>query len=343
MHLFKWIFLLIVLLLAGCSLFDSGSGSGNDLPEAIHPVLVNGNWGYIRQDASLAVAPRYQDARFPVNGYAAVRQGILWGYIQASTGAEAIAPQFSIAGEFGDGLAPVRPASGGGYGYINALGEFIVPPLFQAANVFSEGRAAVLNDGLWGYIDTRGETVIPFQFSQAGRFSQGLAAVQGVDGWQYITLSGDIAFTPPFRIAAAGTFADGLAPVQTSEGWGYINQTGALTIPVRYTEAYAFSEGLSRVRVGNYYGFIRPNGDMAIEPQFDEARDVREGMIAVRLGTNWFYVRSRDGNMAFIPPDATSDAADFRSGLGRVRIGSADDPRFAYLDASGTYIWAPTR
>ena len=55
---------------------------------------------------------------------------------------------------------------------------------FDDALPFSEGLAAVKNNGLWGYIDTNGEYVVQPQYEQATSFTGGCAAVYGGGMWQ---------------------------------------------------------------------------------------------------------------------------------------------------------------
>ena len=80
-------------------------------------------------------------------------------------------------GDFYEDRAAVRPEVTAGYGYIDPSGNMVIQPEYDAAGMFSEGRAAVLSDGLWGYVNATGEVVLSLQYSQAGRFSSGLAAV----------------------------------------------------------------------------------------------------------------------------------------------------------------------
>lgn len=52
-----------------------------------------------------------------------------------------------------------------------------IKPQYEAAQAFSEGLAAVRQNGKWGYIDTTGKAVIPFQYDQAYAFHEGKAVV----------------------------------------------------------------------------------------------------------------------------------------------------------------------
>ena len=55
--------------------------------------------------------------------------------------------------------------------------ETIVAPKYQEVGGFSDGLAAVKQNGKWGYIDENGKTVIKAQFDFANSFSEGIAVV----------------------------------------------------------------------------------------------------------------------------------------------------------------------
>ena len=52
-----------------------------------------------------------------------------------------------------------------------------IKPIYQDANVFSEGYAAVKQNGKWGYIDENGKNITKFVYDYAGTFSEYKAIV----------------------------------------------------------------------------------------------------------------------------------------------------------------------
>jgi hypothetical protein len=63
---------------------------------------------------------------------------------------------------------------------------------FEDALPFSNGLAAVKNNGVWGYINTEGEYVIDPAFEEAGSFVGSLAAVKSNGVWCVIDKSGEV-------------------------------------------------------------------------------------------------------------------------------------------------------
>lgn len=96
----------------------------------------------------------------------------------------AIAPQFSLAFTFHEGLAPVQMSDK--WGFIDKSGKHVIEPQFDEVYRFSEGLALVRIGSKWGFIDKSGKHVIEPQFDQAASFSEGLAPVQIGNKWGYV-------------------------------------------------------------------------------------------------------------------------------------------------------------
>ena len=190
-------------------------------------------------------------------GLAGVQSGGQWGYIDLM-GNYLIAPSFLRVGSFHDGLAPAMDKTGL-WGYINVRGVYVIPPKFVRARDFHEGLAAVYINGRWGFINKEGKFTIRPGYTEAGDFYGGLAAVRtrtNYRGWGYISPRNR--FTIPRRYNDAGSFGDGLAPVAGDRRWGYVNIRGEWEIPAQFDDARMFSEGLAAVKREKRWGYIRP-------------------------------------------------------------------------------------
>lgn len=330
-----------LLLLSGCNVVDTVTGKDDDKSETtLHPILLNGKWGYINNDGNIEIEPSYDEAREFSDGFAAVRIGTNWGYVSVESKTLAIPANFSVAGDFSGDLAPAQ-LPGQTYGFINTSGEFAISPQFDFAAAFSEGLAAVRLDGLWGYVSSSGDIAIELTFSDARPFSEDRAAVETFNSWVYIDPSGQEVINPNFQITDAGEFSDGLAPIQTTEGWGYLDKNGSPVITPSFENAGSFSQGLAWVLDDDYIGFINQSGEMVIPAQFTEVKPFSENMSAVRLSGDWFYISRNNG--IIVINDPFDEAESFNNGIARVQLGDGDNPRFGYVDKDGEYIWYPTR
>src|SRR5207253_736357 len=67
----------------------------------------------------------------------------------------------------------------GRWGYINQLGDIVVPAEFASATYFFGGFGIVQDmDRKCGYVNSNGKLGIPVRFTFCGIFSEGLATVQ---------------------------------------------------------------------------------------------------------------------------------------------------------------------
>lgn len=93
---------------------------------------------------------------------------------------------YEDARPFNGGWAAVK--EGGKWGFVDAEGVIQVDFQFDDARSFGQHLAAVEQEGLWGYVSLLGEMAIEPQFLEAKSFSGGSAPVHTGLGWQFITL-----------------------------------------------------------------------------------------------------------------------------------------------------------
>ena len=172
----------------------------NAIPEFIAPVKLNGRWYLIDSEGRTVKELPFLDT----DGYSNVLP-------------------------FHDGYSRVRHNSK--TGYIDKMGNEIIPTVYHGGSNFSEQRVAVFNGSLWGYLNTSGDVVVPFEYNHVRDFSEGLAAVEKNDKWGYIDNMGKTVI--PFIFDHASYFSQGLAPVCFEGGEGYIDKNGRVAIPNR--------------------------------------------------------------------------------------------------------------
>ena len=217
--------------------------------EKLAPIRIEAKWGYIDRAGEMRIPPQYDYAKFFQTGNApAYVEGSGWGLIDES-GAWVVEPAYTdIHHAYGDGdwwwlckdglygLADGRRGvltecayddynDAGGEppfvvsrdllkGYVDSDGREIVPPIYDFAEPFQDGLAAVYTGGKWGFIDRTGAWVLPPTFADIDGFNQGLAAAKDPDSgkYGYIDTSGAWAIEPQF-ISAFGFVPAGYAVV----------------------------------------------------------------------------------------------------------------------------------
>jgi len=197
--------------------------------------------GLIDSTGKYVVRPVYMGTRPPSDGRAMVvnREGFM-GYVDVS-GEMVIAPQFAGLcgnGDFSEGLVSAAYPDTQ-CGFINKLGHFVIAQQFDYAGEFSDGLAPVKVDGKVGYVDREGVLVIEPQFCEVHGFSEGLAVAAtcgyGPDSTEETTFyetfrRGFIDKTGKFVIepqrVGPESFRGGLALVRTAGGLGYIDREG---------------------------------------------------------------------------------------------------------------------
>jgi WG containing repeat len=192
----------------------------------------------------------------------------------------------SAESAFHDGLALIDIE--GKKGYIDRTGKITIAPQFTYAYPFSEGLAAATKsacgDDGWGYIDKIGRWVVEPKFQRASSFSGGLAPVNRARNCGYVDVHGALVLQPkvsPGKTDCAD-FVNGLARWKFGKKYGLIDSTGKTVIEPKYDLTFHFSEGLAAVMVGGKWGYIDTTGKMVIQPMpLMRAEDFHHGLAFV--------------------------------------------------------------
>lgn len=192
------------------------------------------------------------------------------GFISQSTGKEVIPLQYVSTGHndigvnyFSEGLIAMQKSSQK-WGYLNSKGAVIIPFIYDSAEDFSEGLAAVskgkYEKNKHGFIDKTGKTVIPFSYDYAGNFSEGLATIrkgsQETGKYGIIDKNGKTIMAPKYDGYIA-EFSEGMAAVlNKNDVYGFIDRAGKLVIPYKYNSEHegntsSFSNGKANVSDNN--------------------------------------------------------------------------------------------
>jgi hypothetical protein len=352
----------VLLVLASISEAPPKDNLAAGLP--LFPVMQNGKYGFMNRSGQVAVSPRYDDVGDFAEGLAWVKRDGKCGYVDPN-GREVIPPQYYTYTNawFSEGMAAICVGNygGGKWGFIDRSGAIAIEPQFELAGFFSEGLAFVVKDGKRGFIDKNGDFAIKPRFEMAQWFSEGLAPARAPGGrWGYIDRVGTFVIAPQYDMAQP--FSEGLACVDKlvrektfTEKRYCIDRTGKTVID---HPGGTFFDGLAAINAGGYvegqWGYKNKMGDYVIKPQFVDARRFSEGLAAVKIHEQWGFI-DKKGNLVIQP--AFSHCGLFENGLAPVSVegtheyflpfgakGHADAAaRLGYVDATGRYVWSPSR
>ncbi len=295
-------------------------------------------WGYMNKDGKLVVDYIYDEATDFSEGLAWVSNDEYHGFIDKQGNKALDGTKYYIADAgmlnyaFKDGLACVVKTDEEGnakYGYINKQGQEVVPCKYDAANPFSEGKAAVAV-----YNENDADAQFPYVYS-------------------YINTKGDLLFSCKEGLKA-GDFHEGMAWVTADEQqYGFIDTTGTQTIPSRYyTDEIAmpkfitdFHEGYTLSGMEDYVGtetvtVYRLMDKMMVRPPFKVEGPVYEG-VALNSSNKKFGFIKPDGTQVIpceydytqscVSGDMISSSYRFSEGVAAVR----KNGKWGYIDHNG--------
>jgi len=266
--------------------------------------------------------------------------------------------QIECEGDFHEGMATISLTNGSifnsKYGYIDSLGNIVVPCIFLKAGRFNDGIARVkmgsdvsvagdnqrMSPGKYGYIDKTGKIVIPLCYDELEDFYEDLAAAAIKGKWGFINRAGEVVI--PFEYDGAKFFSEGLAAVKREKKWGFIDKYGKEVIPFEYDDfSYKkerFSKGVVIVKKGNEYGVIDKNGAEIIPFIYKYVTDGGEGFFSIIENDKYGFI-DRDRNV--ICPCRYDYVSEFHNGFAKVSIKTGSglfDSIEGYINTKGEEV-----
>lgn len=214
----------------------------------------------------------------------------------------------------------------GMYGYMDATGRRVIPPVFDAADDFVDDVAIVSKDGFYGLIDSTGKFLIEPQYSFLFNLQDGFFKAEDRDGntgvvdktGQVIVareyddvfhlqknffmvekdqLNGCYDITGKQIFPASSTlgifFVDGLSTVTDEFKTGMIDSTGKYFIPLDYDSIGYFFNGYTTMTKNGVYGAIDSTGKVVIEAKYTILRPFVNGFAVFRLKGKFGYVNTK--------------------------------------------------
>jgi hypothetical protein len=181
------------------------------------------------------------------------------------------------------------------WGYIDTLGNWIIRPIYESCEPFSEGMALISRDQKFGFINTNGNEIILTEYEDAESFNKGLAIVFNGEKYGAVNRFGDKIIKPDYD--DIGEFKEGVAYASKDGKYGYIDEKGFVLIPFIYDQAFSFEYGKALVKYNSKYGIVdKANKRIVpfdydwIEPHYNDSifkvrKDTEYGLFSFQLDT----------------------------------------------------------
>lgn len=230
------------------------------------------------------VEPKYKDIGMFSGQRASVMLNQQYGFIDKK-GDVVVPVKYNVVKKYSEGKAACKEKEQ--YGFINLQGKTLIKPAFRDVGNFKEGLAAVMDENRkWGYVDTIGNLVIPFMYDEANEFNSGMAKVRQDSIVSYITYETTYyAGMTPEQKKKAEESSKKRAAFSNALGnaFGKGSGNGA---PGGISSTYKASKS------SNKWGIMaRKSSKWVIEPQFDDVVMLTETLAKVKMNRSWGLIR----------------------------------------------------
>jgi len=241
-------------------------------------------------------------------------------------------------------LYPIR--ENGKWGFMNAAGEVVIHPAYDAVSPCINGYIAVSSNNDWGIISGLGESIVPMEYRISWKENCSVMVVKDQADVLALFCTETGALTDfqwqNVRIEPGKR----VFPMQSPDGlWGYVNAEGDECIPCRFLKAYPFCEGWAGVEIykleHRWYtcdALVNETGELLFPPEGYSIMNwdgVSEGLIQVRDDRSGL-IGYMDMRGDIVIASAWEDAHAFHAGFAAVEDFSADEGY--YIDRNGKVL-----
>jgi hypothetical protein len=165
-----------------------------------------------------------------------------------------------------EGIKYFQVMKNGKTGFRDLDGNITIKPIYDNAEMFSEGLSTVQIGNKYGLIDEKGRYVLPLRdMEYLGSVHNGLASFRANDKYGFIDTTGQEKIKPQFDWV--DDFSEGLCVVRNDKGkHGYIDTAGKLVVNYQFDYANRFESGQAKVQVKNLWGTIDKTGKFVVQP-----------------------------------------------------------------------------
>ncbi len=217
------------------------------------------------------------------------------------------------------------------YGFVNAIGDTVVPPIYDYAEPFSEGLALVKKLKGYKLIDTLGrlwdiselKNGLGFRYDW-GVYHSGMPILIPVWDCKYIDATGHTALKIPYRDAES--FHGNKAKVYKADKYAYINHFGMII-----QDWQELPDDYRAVQYKGYFGFVNKNGKLVIDYQYIKAYDFKNGIAKVSPdGQKWAIINKKGKYISRF----YNQISNFENGVAIVKTGRY----YGFINNKGRFL-----
>jgi len=244
------------------------------------PYFNGSQWGFCDKYKNILIDCKYKDVERFSEGRAIVYQNGMKFIDLAGNVVNIDSNEISNINDFKGGIARIESSEQEGQDmYINKDGKIIV----RCTNdiEFHEGLAAICKKKhkLWGFVDILGNEIVPCIYEEVLPFCEGFSGVKYWDNWIFIDKTGQRINSSNYETVYS--FSEGIARVKQNGKLGLINKIGCEIVPCIYDDILAFNEGFAGIKIGEKWGFIDFNGKVTIPCRYDNLSSFGEGVAGI--------------------------------------------------------------
>ena len=157
----------------------------------------------------------------------------------------------------------------GGYGFVDDRGDIVIQPVYDEAEEFRDGVAAVKIGNSWGLIDEEANILIPFEYYNIFPYGKGWVHAEK-ENTQYLFTTAGEKILEITGILAWYFPEDGLIRVKKQTGWGCIDMKGNTIIPFQYISLGPCRNGQLSFYENNYWGWLNKKGEVIVPAVYKE-------------------------------------------------------------------------
>lgn len=216
------------------------------------------------------------------------------------------------------------------WGFVDMEGNWIIRPIYESCEPFSEGMSLISKEDKFGFINTRGDEVVLTEYEDAESYENGLAIVYNGENYGAVNRFGDI--TLEVEYDDIGEFVDGVAYASKNGKYGYIDEKGYVLIPFVYDQAFSFNKKKALAKQNGKYGIVDEKNKWLIPFEYDWiGAHFNDSLIKVKIGPHYGLINF---NLDTILPIDNKHIGN----ISQKMILVVKDSKVGYINAKGEWL-----